>query len=492
MELSSREIRYAEASLCDQRLQRGLRMQSFHEMSLANELQKALSDLKFINPTDIQKAVLPIAMQGCDLMACAQTGSGKTAAYGIPMVTRLLDDPQKHALVLAPTRELAHQISDFLRELTQHCKNIQVTSLVGGADMRKQFQALKRKPRIIVATPGRLTDHLKRKSLHLKSTEILVLDEGDRMLDMGFAPQLDEILKYLPKQRQTTLFTATLPKKVQMLAAQYLFEPQIIHVGEISQPVATVKQSVVQLRVKEKDNRIVDELNQRQGSVIVFTKTKRRTDSLARSLSLSGFSVELIHGGRTQGQRNKAIQNFKSGRRRILCATDVAARGIDIPQVEHVINFDLPMMDEDYVHRIGRTARNGASGEAVSFVTPEEHRAWQTLARKYKIKDVELEGVTPERKPQNRRRPSRKRFADEQSTREFKDNSPAKKKKKFSAQSLDASSTGHFAKKRTKKSNDQQDSESNDRPYKKKSFSKTGSFFNKKRNKKSSSQSSRY
>lgn len=407
-------------------------MKSFKEMSLPQELQKALADLNFETPTEIQSAVIPIAQQGLDVIACAETGSGKTAAYGIPMALTLLQDTKKHALVLAPTRELAHQISDFLRELTAQCQNINVTSLVGGASMQKQLKALKRKPRIIVATPGRLNDHLRRRSVKLQFTSFLVLDEGDRMLDMGFAPQLDEILKYLPKERQTSLFTATMPAKVQKLAEKYLNNPKKMNVGRASLPVAAIRQSVIQLSVKEKSDRIVDELNRRTGSIIVFAKTKRRTDILSKSLREFGFSVDLLHGGRTQGQRNKALQNFRQGRSRILCATDIAARGIDVPQVEHVINYDLPMMTEDYVHRIGRTARNGASGEAVSFVTPEDFGTWIALARKYQIPGVELkssEGKKPSRgKKFGSKKPFRKKPGSELFARKSKKSSSQRKR----------------------------------------------------------------
>jgi ATP-dependent RNA helicase DeaD len=360
-------------------------MNSFVEMSLAPELQSALNALQFQTPKDIQKAVIPIALSGRDVVACAETGSGKTAAYGIPLVARLLENPGKTGLVLAPTRELVAQIANFLQALTKDCRGFQVAAIVGGADIRRQLGQLKRNPRIVVATPGRLIDHLKRKNLKLENTAALVLDEGDRMLDMGFAPQLDQILRFLPKDRQTSLFTATLPDRVRKLADKYLRQPERINVGRTSLPVASIKQSIVELTVKEKDMRLVDELNLRRGSVIVFMRTKHRTDKLARFLESYGFSVSLIHGGRTHGQRNRALEMFRSGRSRILCATDIAARGIDIPTVEHVINFDLPMMDEDYVHRIGRTGRNGASGEAVSFVTPEDRSAWQTLARKYQV-----------------------------------------------------------------------------------------------------------
>ena len=368
-------------------------MKTFQEMALAEELQKALHGLKFIEPTKIQDAVIPVMTEGRDLMASAETGSGKTAAYGIPLVSQLLLDEKKTALILTPTRELAIQIAEFLGDLTKYCRGIRVTSLVGGADMYKQLRALRQNPRIIVATPGRLTDHLKRRSLRLDAAELLILDEGDRMLDMGFAPQLDEVLRHLPRKRQTALFSATLPEKVMKLAQKYLRNPEKINVGRVSLPVASIKQAVIQTTFKAKDDLIVDELNKREGSVMVFCRTKRRTDILMKILAEFGFKVGLIHGGRSQGQRNKAIQDFRSGKIRILCATDVAARGIDIPQVEHVINFDLPMMEEDYVHRIGRTARNGASGEAVSFVMPDEQSAWKQLARTYKIPGVELKKV---------------------------------------------------------------------------------------------------
>jgi|GEM_PF-339058 len=367
-------------------------MPKFKDMLLPGEIQMALEDLKFESPTEIQEAVIPIVAAEHDLIATAETGSGKTAGYSIPMLERLIRQPDKNALILAPTRELAHQIADFIRELTIHCKGFSTVSLVGGSDIRKQFRSLKGKPRIVVATPGRLTDHLKRKTISLDKTEILVLDEGDRMLDMGFMPQIEEIVKYLPKKRQTLLFSATMAPKVQALAEKTLQNPKKIKVGRISLPVESIKQTIAEVSFKEKDERIIDELNARNGSIIVFCRTKNRTDILLKILLSYGFKATVIHGGKTQGQRNKAIRDFKQGKARILCATDVAARGIDIPSVEHVINFDLPMMAEDYVHRIGRTARNGASGEALSFVMPDEHYAWNSLAKQYKIPNVVLLG----------------------------------------------------------------------------------------------------
>ena len=324
---------------------------TFAEWAFAPEIQTALTDLNFSQPTAIQASVIPLAMGGGDLIACAETGSGKTAAYAIPLVAQLLAQPREHGLILAPTRELAHQIADFLRDLTNKSPGIGVTALVGGVDMRKQQRALKKKPRIIVATPGRLIDHLMRRSVILKNSKTLIIDEGDRMLDMGFSPQLDQIIRYLPEQRQSLLFTATLAPKVEKLAETYLRNPAKINVDRVAKPVASIKQSIAEVTQTQKNDRVLAELKQRQGSVIIFSRTKQRTDRLAQNLSRSGFKVGLIHGGRSQGQRNQAIQNFRKGTSRILCATDIAARGLDIPQVEHVINFDLPMQEEDYIHR---------------------------------------------------------------------------------------------------------------------------------------------
>jgi ATP-dependent RNA helicase DeaD len=362
-------------------------MPQFRDYELPASLAKTLDFIGFIEPTKIQQKAIPHLLEGRDLIACAETGSGKTGAYLIPMITALLEDPKAKGMVLAPTRELAQQIAEFLKTLVKKERGFNIATLVGGQDMRKQFRALERNPQVIVATPGRLIDHLKRKTAHVTKVKCLVLDEGDRMIDMGFAPQLEQILKYLPKERQTSFFTATLDKKVQNLAGKYLDKPASIMINN-SRPVSTIKQTVITLENKHKEECILDELAEREGSVIVFLKTKHKTNQLTKYLADYGVQVGLIHGGRTQGQRNRAISSFKKGETRVLCATDVAARGLDVPHVEHVINFDLPMQDEDYVHRIGRTARNGAEGEAVSLVTPHEHHDWNRLVKKYDIPDA--------------------------------------------------------------------------------------------------------
>lgn len=365
-------------------------MAQFRDLQLPESIYKALDKLKFEVPTPIQEQSIPVALEGRDLIACAQTGSGKTAAYAIPLIAKLLLDEEACGLILAPTRELAKQISDVIHELTIFTPSISMAVLIGGTDMQRQLKALQRGPRIVIATPGRLTDHLRRRSILLDYAKFLVLDEGDRMLDMGFAPQLDVILKYLPKSRQTLLYTATLPVNVKQLAQKYLNHPIHISVGPVSQPVETIKQTGVQTTQAGKNELLLNELNARKGSVIIFARTKSRTDKVARYLEEYGFSVSRIHGDRSQGQRNSALQGFRDGKFRILVATDIAARGIDVPQIEHVINYDLPMMDEDYVHRIGRTARAGASGEALSFLTPEDKKQWIGLARKYKIPGVDV------------------------------------------------------------------------------------------------------
>lgn len=369
-------------------------MAQFADFTLAPSINKSLSKLQFERPTAIQSQAIPILLEGHDLIASAQTGSGKTAAFAIPMIQKLIENPKSKGLVVAPTRELAQQIEDVFRALTKFEDSFNIVCLVGGIDIRKQFRKLQSKHRVVVATPGRLLDHVNRNTIQIHKCEFVAVDEGDRMIDMGFAPQLREILKFLPAKRQTTFFTATIDAKVKALISKLTYKPKSVAVKGASRPVSSIDQQVISLTSGEKQDRLLDELNQREGSVLVFVKTKYQTANLQKYLEGYGFKVDQIHGDRTQGQRNKALSRFRSGQSHILCATDVAARGIDIPHVEHVINFDLPMSDEDYVHRIGRTARNGADGEALTFVTPDEHRSWNRLIKKY---DIALEPLKVDR-----------------------------------------------------------------------------------------------
>lgn len=336
--------------------------------------------MKFDRPTPIQAKAIPQALTGQDIVATAQTGTGKTAAFGIPILEKLLADEEAKALILAPTRELAVQITHFLRDLIGKMP-IQVTLLIGGVPVKRQAEILKKHPRVIVATPGRLLDHLKARKLTLDKCKILVLDEADRMLDMGFAPQLREIRRFLPRHRQTMLFTATMPNDMMKLSQDYLHKPARVSVGENMKPIKKIVQSVIETPQYLKQQVLLEQLQKREGPILIFLRTKHRTDKLAKFLRNNKFKVARIHGDRTQGQREAAIEGFRSGEYRILVATDIAARGLDISNIAHVINYDLPQQPEDYVHRIGRTARNGAEGESLCLVTPEDKKTWRSIEK---------------------------------------------------------------------------------------------------------------
>ena len=354
---------------------------SFSSFDLPPSILKSLAALGFQEPTAIQARSLPPALEGKDVMGMAQTGTGKTGAFGIPMLVRLMELHQKTALVLAPTRELAMQIHSFLRKLAGKNERLHVMLMIGGAPMSQQIRELRQKPRILVATPGRLVDHLNRDRQILSHCGILVLDEADRMLDMGFLPQLKVVQKHLPRQRQTLMFSATFPASVRKLAADYLYKPVEVEIGQASRPVQKIEQTIIETTQKEKNDILLDELNARKGSVLIFTRTKHRTDRLSRYLESYGYQVSRLHGDRTQAQRRQAIDGFRSGAFRILVATDIAARGLDIDHIQHVINYDLPQVPEDYIHRVGRTARNGKSGQALCLLTPEDRSQWRSIAK---------------------------------------------------------------------------------------------------------------
>ncbi|MBI2608058.1 MAG: DEAD/DEAH box helicase [Deltaproteobacteria bacterium] len=366
-------------------------MNNFKEIDLPVKLHNVLGSMGFSIPTPIQAKAIPILLEGRDLLGCAQTGTGKTVAFCVPLISHLLrNEPGGSALVLAPTRELAFQIADVLKQMTAPFPRLSLSLIVGGASMYKQIQSLSRKPSIIVGTPGRIIDHLNKKNLKVTTTKIVVLDEADRMLDMGFEPQLREIFKYLPQLRQTLLFSATFPQHIEALAQKYLKNPVHVSVGEAHKPVMEVRQSAIQTTESDKNKTLLNELSTREGSILIFTRTKRRTDRLSRLLKDKKHTVGRIHGGLSQGQRNLAMEQFRNNKNRILVATDLAARGLDIDHIRHVINYDLPAVPEDYVHRIGRTARAGAHGEALSLLVPEDYDIWKKISDLYKIKGPTL------------------------------------------------------------------------------------------------------
>lgn len=346
---------------------------SFESLGLSPALLQGLANAKFSEPTPIQAKAIPAALEGRDVLGCAQTGTGKTAAFAIPMIERLADGPKgrPRALILAPTRELAFQIQEAVDKLGRS-RRIFSTTIVGGSDMQAQVRGLRQRPDVIVATPGRLLDHMWQGTIQLTHLQIVVLDEADRMLDMGFAPQLNQIIDALPEDRQTLLFSATLPSNLGDLARMSLKDPVRVMVAKSATPAEGVTQLLHHTTQADKTPLLLSLLKEKTQSVLVFTRTKHRADRLGETLGKVGHRVAVLHGDRRLSQRRSALEGFRRGRFQILVATDIAARGLDVANIEHVINYDLPNTPEDYVHRIGRTARMKAVGSATSFVTAED------------------------------------------------------------------------------------------------------------------------
>lgn len=356
-------------------------MTTFSELGSTESIVKALDCMGIKIPTPIQAATIPIALKGSDLLASAQTGSGKTIAYSIPMLMKLVSTPGSAALILTPTRELATQVHQALLQLVGKTSPFRTALLIGGESMFRQYAQLKARPQIIVGTPGRITDHLVRGSLSLKKTNFLIIDEADRMLDMGFGIQLDKIAEYLSADRQTLMFSATFPANIEKLSKKYLRDPIRVAIDIATQAAPKIKQEVIYTSPNEKFAHLLKELSQRQGSVIVFVKTKRSADRLSGDLNHKGLIADAIHGDLPQRRRDRVIHDFRKNRTRILVATDIAARGLDIPHIMHVINYDLPQCAEDYIHRIGRTARAGAEGNALCLIAPEDGYKWKAILR---------------------------------------------------------------------------------------------------------------
>ena len=355
---------------------------TFDEMNLKPEIKISLSRLKFTTPTDIQSKSIPIALEGKDIIGSAQTGTGKTLAFLLPIVSGLLDNKDGKALIVEPTRELAQQVLNNVRKLLDKDIFVKYVLLIGGEPFFPQIRNLKHNPRLIIGTPGRIIDHIQREFLDLSQCKYLVLDETDRMFEMGFYEQLEKIFGAIPEERQTLMFSATFPKEVERLASQHMHNPERIFVqnNEQANVIAdNLVQEEIRVDSKSKYSELVNQLNQREGTVIVFVKTKADAEYIANKLFKDGFTACAMHGDLRQRTRERNIRDFRSGRYRIMVGTDVIARGLDVPHVKHVINYSIPLAPEDYIHRIGRTARAGADGYAVSFISDEDKRPWQAI-----------------------------------------------------------------------------------------------------------------
>jgi len=344
-------------------------LSNFRNLGIAPNILEALERLHFTVPTPIQIKSIPAAIEGKDLIGVAQTGTGKTLAFGVPMLQMALRG--KQGLVVLPTRELAFQVYDVFNKIGATL-GIRTAVLIGGESIGRQIQALRKNPQIIIGTPGRIIDHLGQRTLSLKSVAILVLDEADRMLDMGFAPQLKQILNFLPHERQTMLFSATMPEDIVSMARAYMKLPLRV---EIAPPGTTVKEVTQELFFLERHDkpRLLEKLlNEHRGSILIFSRTKYGAKRIAANLRAMEHTAAEIHSNRSLPQRKEALEGFRNGKYRILVATDIASRGIDVKGIEVVLNYDLPENPGDYVHRIGRTARAGGTGHAISFATPDQ------------------------------------------------------------------------------------------------------------------------
>jgi ATP-dependent RNA helicase RhlE len=358
-------------------------LMSFSSFDLDPRLHRGVADLGFTDPTPIQRDAIPPALEGRDVLACAMTGSGKTAAFALPILQRLLGKPRgtTKALVLAPTRELAAQIVEHFNDIARHTP-IRAAAVYGGVGMGPQEQALRKGVDVIVACPGRLLDHFQYPYARLAGLEVLVLDEADRMLDMGFLPDIRRVLRHLPPADQTLFFSATVPPPIRELARQMLKNPVSLNIERASAPATGIEQAIYPVRQDVKSSLLLELLKGNTiENAIVFTRTKHRANRLAQFLERHGVSCDKVHGNRSQPQRTQALADFKSGRVRVLVATDIAARGIDVEGLSHVVNFDVPNVPEDYIHRVGRTARAGATGDAITFVSPEEMNELRAIER---------------------------------------------------------------------------------------------------------------
>ena len=362
----------------------------FDDLGLMPELLEAVRDAGYTSPTPIQQQAIPPALMGRDLIGLAQTGTGKTAGFTLPIIQRLLEEGHGHiqagahrvrVLVLTPTRELCVQVEESFRKYGRHT-GLRVIAVFGGVGIEPQTKQLRKGVDVIVATPGRLIDHMERQNVAFDDLEVLVLDEADRMLDMGFAPQLNRIVAEVPRFRQTLLFSATMPPEVEALARKYLRKPLVIQVGRRSSAASTVTHAVYPVP-RDRKTDLLAELLEKKGmdSVLIFSRTKHGADRVVRHLSSKGISATAMHADKSQGERTRALEDFKSGKIRVLVATDIAQRGLDVSGISHVINYDVPQQPEDYVHRIGRTGRAASTGDAFTFMAPDEIAMVRSIER---------------------------------------------------------------------------------------------------------------
>lgn len=385
-------------------------MITFKDFDIAPALVKMLERQNITTPTPIQEQTIPVGLDGKDVIGIAQTGTGKTLAFGLPMIENIRRG--EFGLVLAPTRELAIQIEDTFKSL-----NVKTALLIGGAAMKPQIGQLRGRPMVVIATPGRLVDHMRQKSIDLRDAFVVTLDEADRMLDMGFAPAIKRILAATPNGRQTMLFSATMPKAISDMARQYLNDPVRVEIASAGTAAETIEHELVMLAQDQKPNMLNTLLDANKGSILVFTRTRHGARKLARTIRNNGHRSAEIHSDRSLAQRKEALTGFKNGQYRILVATDIAARGIDVKDIELVVNYDIPMCPEDYVHRIGRTGRAGASGKAITLATIDQSKDIRDIEKVLKaklpisplsmFKPVEAKPVTSSRRPVNAFRTSR-------------------------------------------------------------------------------------
>jgi ATP-dependent RNA helicase RhlE len=353
---------------------------SFDGLGLSPEVMRAVSDAGYRTPTPIQREAIPLILRGRDLIGLAQTGTGKTAAFTLPLVNQLIGGPHRtRAVVLTPTRELCMQVEQSIHRYARHSR-LSVAAVYGGVPLEPQTKALRRGVDVVVATPGRLIDHLERQNVVLDELEVLVLDEADRMLDMGFAPQINRLVAEMPRYRQTLLFSATMPPEVEALARKYLRKPVVVQIGRRSEAAETVTHAVYPVPRERKSALLAHLLKDGDlDSVLVFVRTKIGADRVVRHLHHDGIEATAMHADKTQAQRTRALDDFKAGKIRVLVATDIAQRGLDISHITHVISYDVPQQPEDYVHRIGRTGRASREGDAFTFMAPDEIAMVRTI-----------------------------------------------------------------------------------------------------------------